>query len=173
MSDAHKDHPHDEHNEITIETLSSPPVHVPPAPLMRRLAAGVIDSLIIALAWFIMMTLGHQIPAAILTLSGGYLAIVTFVYYFLLEGLFGSTVGKNLLGLRVLQKNGDTCSIAAAFKRNLLRFVDWLPVLYVVAGVVFSASHERQRLGDLFAGTIVSTKPEKDRNPPPAPFLFH
>jgi uncharacterized RDD family membrane protein YckC len=173
MPDVHKDHPHEVHNEITIETLSSPPVHVPAAPLTRRVAAGAIDSLIIALAWFMLMTLGHQIPAAILTLSGGYLAIVTFVYYFLLEGVFGSTIGKNLLKLRVLQESGDACSIAAAFKRNLLRFVDWLPVLYFMGGVVISQSHERQRLGDMFAGTIVTTTPEKDRNPPPAPFLFH
>jgi uncharacterized RDD family membrane protein YckC len=141
--------------------------------MRKRLLASLVDSMIIAGAWFILVTSQRQIPVAFLTLSGGYLAFITFVYYFLQEGLFASTIGKSLLKLRVVGKTGDPCSFGASFKRNLLRFVDWLPVLYLIAGVTMLVSHERQRLGDMVAGTIVTVAPEKEMNPPPAPFLFH
>jgi uncharacterized RDD family membrane protein YckC len=102
-----------------------------------------------------------------------YIVIVGFVYYFLLEAIFATTVGKSMLKLRVLGTDGDPCSWSASFKRNLLRLVDWLPFLYIVGILGILTSREKQRVGDRVAGTIVTTAPEKDINPPPAPFLFH
>lgn len=64
-------------------------------------------------------------------------------------------------------------SLSMRIKRNLFRFVDWLPFLYIFAIASGMASHERQRLGDRVASTIVTLAPTKDINPPPAPFLFH
>ena len=83
------------------------------------------------------------------------------------------TIGKILVKLRVVETSGDPCSFGGSFKRNILRFVDWLPAFYILAAVLLFVSHERQRLGDMVAKTIVTTAPEKDINPPPAPFLFH
>ena len=170
------DHDHDDHHEISIETLSTPPLKIPPAPVSKRLLAGVLDSIIIALAWFGLITAQHETASLYpvqLTLSEAYLLALVFVYYFLQEGLFASTVGKALLKLRVVDKTGDPCSFTGSFKRNVLRFIDWLPALYILAGVVISVSSERQRLGDIVAKTIVTPTPAKDINPPPAPFLFH
>jgi uncharacterized RDD family membrane protein YckC len=181
MSHQERHEGHTEHEDITIETLATPPPQIPPAPLSRRIIAGVADSGIIATGWIALIIgergfLGFWTVAesmAVTARSVGYLATIAFAYYFALEGVFASTVGKSLLRLRVVGSDGEPCSFRASFKRNLLRFVDWLPALYLVAGFSILTSSHRQRVGDRVASTIVTKVPEKDINPPPAPFLFH
>jgi uncharacterized RDD family membrane protein YckC len=105
--------------------------------------------------------------------NAGYLAALTFAYYFPQEALFSFTIGKRLLGLRVLGKDGDPASMRESLIRNFLRFVDWLPFLYILGAIAIVMSTGKQRLGDTAAGTIVTLAPEREINPPPAPFLFH
>jgi len=175
------DNPHDhqdhEEHEVTIETLSSPPVQTKPASLVKRTLAGIVDSLILLVISAVIAFSSGQLFLGFFGWWASplvaYLAVLVFVYYFALEGLLGATVGKFLLRLRVCDKEGDMCSFGASFRRNILRFVDWLPFLYLVGAVAIFGSHDRQRIGDRIAGTIVANAPEKDINPPPAPFLFH
>jgi uncharacterized RDD family membrane protein YckC len=163
--------------EITIDTLSTPSVKIEPAPLMRRITAVVIDSLVLCVVWLVLYFaygynlahLGAFLDYPVL----GSLGIMTFLYYFILEGLFAATIGKSVARLIVLESNGDMCSFGASFKRNLLCFVDWLPLLYIVGAIAILLSGDRQRLGDRLAGTIVTQRPERDPNPPSVPFLFH
>jgi uncharacterized RDD family membrane protein YckC len=169
------DHDQYEHREITIESLASPPIQVNPAPQVKRFAAAIIDTLIVAGVWLVLAALGRNPlnQVSIDFLSGLYIAVLAFVYYFVLEWIFAATVGKFLLKLWVLGLDGDPCTFSASLKRNLLRFVDWLPALYLLGGIAIAASPKRQRIGDRVASTIVVRVPEKDQNPPPAPFLFH
>ncbi len=161
-----------DHREITVETLSAPPAQIKAAPLTRRIAAGLLDSTIIVLFLQVSsIALRQEITAS--SLSFSLLAVLAFVYYSFQEGLFSATIGKFLLELRVLDTGGFDCSFGASFKRNSLRFVDWLPFLYILGGAAMMMSGQRQRLGDRFAGTVVTRRPERDTNPPPAPFLFH
>lgn len=81
-----------------------------------------------------------------------------FAYYLLTESAFCATPGKLALGLRVLKKDGGRCTVGAAFVRNLLRFIDALPVLYLIAVLLVSCTPYKQRLGDLAAGTVVTNK---------------
>jgi len=171
MSQGNEKEHHAEHRDISIETLSTPPLDIEPAPLSKRTIAALLDSVIIGLFGIPAFTLqasGHAIIGTTV-----YMLIVGFLYYFLLEGLFACTIGKSLLKLRVLGTDGDPCSWSASFKRNVLRFLDWLPFFYIIGEISILASHNRQRVGDRVAATIVTMAPEKDRNPPPAPFLFH
>jgi len=167
-----------EHKDITVETLSTPPVQTKPAPLTRRLAANIVDSVVIALAWIsLTITTGGKLISNLESLTKSssdiYVALLAFAYYFVCEGLFAATIGKAALKLRVFTKDGELCSFSSSFKRNILRFVDWLPIFYVVGAIFVLTSSKRQRIGDMLARTIVSRAPEKDINPPPAPFLFH
>ena len=47
--------------------------------------------------------------------------------------------------------------------RNLMRFIDGLPALYLVGGITCLVSRHRQRLGDLAAGTVVIRAPKLAR----------
>jgi uncharacterized RDD family membrane protein YckC len=167
----------DEHKEITVETLSTPPIKIAPAPILRRIAAMIIDSLILVILWQSLSIASGQGIEQVTQLPNyvplSTLALIAFAYYFLLEGLLSASLGKSLFKLTALEETGDACSLEASFKRNLLRFIDWLPFLYGVGGVSVMISANRQRIGDKFARTIVTKAPEKDLTPPPAPFLFH
>ena len=70
-------------------------------------------------------------------------------------GWSGQTPGKRLVGIRVVRAGGYPVTWVAALTRNLLRVVDSLPGTYGVALVAAFCDHERRRLGDLVAGTVV------------------
>lgn len=67
----------------------------------------------------------------------------------------GQTLGKRLLGLRVLSLHGTTITFGQAALRNLVRMVDILPACYLAGGVSAAIDRHGRRLGDLAAGTIV------------------
>lgn len=94
-------------------------------------------------------------PAAISL--GGVLSL-GFVYYWVLEGLLGLTLGKAIMGLRVRKLSGDSCGFKASLTRNLLRLVDSLG-LYLVGFLIAVFSKARQRLGDHLAKTVVVEHP--------------
>jgi len=78
------------------------------------------------------------------------------VYFVIFEMLFnGRSPGKRLAGLRVVRVSGQPVGFVASALRNLLRLVDFLPVLNLLGSVLILATTKNQRLGDLAAGTIV------------------
>ncbi len=166
------DHENDHNRDITIETLSSPPIKINPAPLSKRFAAALIDSLVLSIIWLLILHTSSNLSSALLEelLS---ISIVSFLYFLISEGMFAATLGKFVMKLRVVGKSGDACSFTESLKRNILRFVDWLPTLYLVGATSIFLSPKRQRIGDRFAGTIVTVLPPRDSTPSPAPFLFH
>lgn len=67
----------------------------------------------------------------------------------------GRTLGKRVMGLRVVDESGLKLLPSQVVIRNLLRFVDVLPLFYAVGGIVSLFNPRAQRLGDLAAGTVV------------------
>jgi uncharacterized RDD family membrane protein YckC len=72
----------------------------------------------------------------------------------------GQTFGKRVLRLRVMDAQGLRLRPSQIVIRNLLRFVDNLPFLYLVGGVVCLLNRRYQRLGDIAADTIVVRSPK-------------
>jgi uncharacterized RDD family membrane protein YckC len=169
---ARGDHGNGHNRDITIETLSSPPIKIKPAPLSKRFAAALIDCLILSTVFLLILHTTSNLPSDLLEELLP-ISIVSFLYFSISEAFFAATVGKFVMKLRVVGKSGDPCSFTESLKRNLLRFVDWLPTFYLVGAASIFLSQERQRIGDRFAGTVVSVLPPRDSTPPPAPFLFH
>lgn len=82
-------------------------------------------------------------------------------YFILLEMLWrGQTIGKRMMRLRVQDMYGLKLKPAQLILRNLLRFVDSLPLLYFFGGAFALLSRYSQRLGDVAAGTVVVRLPE-------------
>ncbi|HST60782.1 MAG TPA: RDD family protein [Longimicrobium sp.] len=77
--------------------------------------------------------------------------LFSLVYYFFADSLpGGQSFGKRLMGVAVVDKHTHApCSPGQSFVRNLL-----LAVLGIIDWV-FIFGDERQRLGDMLAGTIV------------------
>jgi uncharacterized RDD family membrane protein YckC len=129
-----------------------------------RLAALIIDWAVVAAAWSLLAA-----PLALLKLiSGDLVGLVGTVAYFVLSQGYriftewrwrGQSVGKRLLHLRVVDEHGLKLTFAQVVLRNLLRFVDVLPIAYLVGGIAALATQRGQRLGDLAAGTLVVWEP--------------
>ncbi len=81
--------------------------------------------------------------------------VAIFIYFVMLEGFLGATVGKLALRLRVIVANGSSPGVARALVRNSLRLVDGLPAFNILGVVLILSSPERARFGDRIAGTRV------------------
>ena len=81
-------------------------------------------------------------------------------YFIVFEWMWnGQTPGKRLLKLRVIREDGRPLTLWEAIARNLLRVGDAVPgfiiPVYSVGLIVIFLSSRDQRLGDIFAGTVV------------------
>lgn len=82
--------------------------------------------------------------------------VVNWWYMVLFEVLNqGRTPGKRAMGLRVVHDDGTPIGWASSLIRNLLRFIDMLPLGYGVGAVTCLNHPAFKRLGDLAAGTLV------------------
>ncbi|MER3430940.1 MAG: hypothetical protein C4324_07860 [Blastocatellia bacterium] len=90
-----------------------------------------------------------------------FLLFIIFVGYFIFFEWFwsGQTPGKRLMKLRVIREDGRPVTLWEAAARNLLRGFDAMPgfivPIYSVGLISAFASRRDQRIGDLFAGTVV------------------
>lgn len=89
------------------------------------------------------------------------LIIVFYLACWMLYGMlseyywYGQTVGKWLLGVRVVESTGLELQFHQVAIRNLVRVVDLFPMLGLTAGIAMFFNRRLQRLGDLAAGTVV------------------
>ena len=133
-------------------------------PLIRFLA-WILDALCIqVILWALGTVLGlFRLLSA--DLASGLFILGQFVvgigYGISLEWLWrGQTLGKRLLRLRVVDEQGLQLQLSQVVIRNLLRFVDKLPLFYLLGGVSCLLSEKAQRLGDLAASTLVIRMPK-------------
>ena len=134
------------------------------ATLGDRFVAFVLDSMvlfgvfIVVDAWAFMRWGSVEgwelrLSAAALLLAGTLNGTIFFLYLWLLEASFGATLGKAMVGIRVVRTN-DSNPLLALAVRNLFRIVDGLG-FYLVGAVVAGCSSLRRRVGDICAGTAV------------------
>lgn len=79
---------------------------------------------------------------------------VYVVYAVIMELALQRTVGKLLTGTRVLADTGRRPSALQTIIRNVLRLIELMPPLWIL-GFLVVLSRNRQRMGDIFARTVV------------------
>lgn len=129
-----------------------------------RMLAWLVDAAAISLLtmvvrtllfWLVIINLDFAMAVSIILYF-----VITFGYSICLEWLLnGQTLGKRLLRLRVVDEGGHQMHFSQIAVRNLLRFVDSMPVFYFVGGITTLLNSKAQRLGDIAAGTIVIRQP--------------
>lgn len=133
--------------------------HTLASPLLR-MSAVIIDWATIMVTWSILATCLNLLRLISGDLAGWFL----LVGYFVLNSAYdivsewnwrGQTLGKRVMGLRVVDALGLRLSFAQIVVRNLLRYIDLLPACYVIGGTAALFGRRAQRLGDLAAGTLV------------------
>lgn len=127
-----------------------------------RLAGPVVR----ACAWSIdaaLRSVAYVLLAIGLSVLGGVGIALMLIGFFLIEWFYpvvfeiqtGATPGKRAMGLMVIQDNGTPVAPAASLIRNLLRAVDFMPMLYGFGLISMLLDRDFRRLGDLAAGTLV------------------
>lgn len=143
----------------TVNTPEGIALQLSPAGPVPRLLAWALDLLIRALlntVLFIMLaTLGKMGIGIALILA--FLLEWFYPVYFELRHQ-GQTPGKKMLDLYVAQADASPITVSASLVRNLLRVVDFLPLLYGFGFTSMMLNRRFQRLGDLAANTVVLHK---------------
>jgi len=80
---------------------------------------------------------------------------IIFTYFILTEAFVGRTVGKRILGMRVINGNGNKIGFSKSLARNLLRLVDGLPAFNILGVILIAYSPKGQRFGDRIAKKFV------------------
>ena len=82
--------------------------------------------------------------------------LIFAAYFVFFEWIWnGQTPGKRWLKLRVIREDGRPITLWEVLARNLIRLFDMFPGLYSIGLITVFLSNRDQRLGDLFAGTVV------------------
>ena len=142
------------------------------ASLSSRVVAALIDLLVFCLIFFpityivkgvwIMAPNDHRWAYGwFITdpLCIGFL-IIMVLYFIILEAYLGATVGKFIVGIRVIAIDEPSTTrskpgLRRSVVRNMLRIIDSLPTLSILGMVLISKSPERARFGDEKAKTRV------------------
>lgn len=158
---------------VTPEGIS---LEVVLAGLGSRFIAFAVDFLLqmIALFVFLFVVLSAFHGAVSTTsglVAGGALSLFVLVdflgYFVVCEMAFsGRSLGKRMVGLRVVRVGGQPVGFWSSLLRNALRLIDMqIGVTYLVGGVLILVTTRNQRLGDLLASTVVV----RDRRAAPSP----
>jgi len=128
----------------------------------RRFVATLIDAILYLIVFAVVAVVsGHSQASggsASASLSGApalIIDILFFLYYIVLEAVLGATLGKLLLGIRVVNVDGSRIGWGASIIRNILRIIDGLPFFYLLGAILIWTSPQKQRLGDRAAKTVV------------------
>lgn len=165
--------------KLIIETPERVPLEFALASIGNRFLAVAIDHFIqylsiFLIAWFVLSLAGFsasdvpdtadkmfaEMPKWTLAILIVVLFLIFAGYFIIFEWLWnGQTPGKRWLKLRVIREDGRPLTLWESIARNLLRIGDAVPgfivPVYSIGLIVIFLSSRDQRLGDIFAGTVV------------------
>jgi uncharacterized RDD family membrane protein YckC len=160
---------------LIIETPERVELEFALASIGNRFIAALIDHLIqiflIILTWYLIVTISQidykdffkssdETQKWAIALGLLVLFSIFFGYFALFEWRWnGQTPGKKIVKLRVIREDGRPITFWEASVRNILRIVDSFPgfiiPLYSIGLICIFLNNRDQRIGDLFAGTVV------------------
>lgn len=121
------------------------------APITLRVKAVALDHLVMAVMWSILDVLIPHDPRTLIKMPLVVLT-ATFVYYVVANGPPGQSIGKRIVGIRVVRVNGHRTDWTTGLVRTLglvLSIVGWIGFLMAVADQKHRGLHDR------LAGTMV------------------
>jgi len=161
-------------DQLSIDTPELVAIEMPLAGIGSRFIALLVDYLICGAGFLVLLVLFVIFFPGIYETSRisaqWAIAIAVFVIFLFNWGYFtlfeafgnGRTPGKRVARIRVIQQSGRAIGLVESMARNLVRYVDWLPVFYAVGVITMFATRQHQRLGDLAAGTLVVRDREEE-----------
>ncbi|EST52695.1 membrane protein [Brevibacillus panacihumi W25] len=127
-----------------------------PVGFWRRFGAAFLDGLLFGLPLSLLLSiiLGGE--------ENEYLIEVITFLYFLLLPLFwnGYTIGKKIMGIRIVKMNGENVGIGNMLLRELvgrLIYIITFGIGIIVSAIMVAAREDKRSIHDLIAGTYVTS----------------
>jgi uncharacterized RDD family membrane protein YckC len=150
--------------QIGIETAQHVNLNYKPAGIFERILAYFIDFIVLGIYWVVLGMIGSLSDSSGSPASSNdnmwlvYVIIIlpVMLYHLAMEILWnGYTVGKWLLGIRVVKLDGTRPSVSNYLIRWLIRLFEITMTSGVVAFFTLLLNGKGQRLGDIAAKTCV------------------
>jgi uncharacterized RDD family membrane protein YckC len=127
------------------------------ASIGRRIGASLIDFFIYYLSGVVLGLFFDTQDDGVFSYNlEGFPALMSFGIFFFLwpisEGLWGQTIGKRFLDIKVVTKTNEPINIGKGFIRLFVGFIDSIFLAGIIVAVV---NKENKRIGDMAAGTLV------------------
>ena len=141
----------------TVKTFAGVNIEIRTAGVYVRGIARLIDDILRILLMLtvlvVMVFIGGLAGAAFSLIA---MFLILWFYNIFFEVVYnGVTPGKRIMGLRAVCADGTPIGFVNSLLRSTLLFIDMLPVSYLLGITLMSLTKNRQRLGDIVAGTVV------------------
>ena len=135
--------------------------------LKKRIIATLLDYALFLLSTYLyIMLVGQENDEGGKTVNGLLalpIPIVWFIYFVIIEAFYGATLAHQGLYLKVLTVDRKEIEFTQALKPHLVDPIDIL--LYGIPAIIaIKNSDQHQRLGDMWAKTIVIDTKDKEQN---------
>lgn len=128
-----------------------------PAGFWKRLAAGLLDGLIVGLP---LVFIGYLITGS--WEENWFTTAANIVYGLVVPVVWsGYTVGKKLLGIRIAKVNGEKVGIGTMFLRSVVGGLVYgltLGIALIISAIMVAAREDKRSIHDFIAGTYVTTE---------------
>jgi uncharacterized RDD family membrane protein YckC len=135
--------------------------------ILRKIIATLIDYAILFYVIYLYMSkFGEQNNEGDYTVEGIYTLPVILMWLIYLPGsesLLSRTIGHMIVGLRIIDHTGGKPGILQTIKRRLADPVD-LILFGIPAIIAINKTENNQRLGDLWADTLVVSNNDPNTN---------
>lgn len=99
---------------------------------------------------------GFPVEISFWTLNGILAGVVYYIYFLLMTKFFGQTIGKMILGLKVIRENSDPLTWTDLIFREVIgRFLHNVLAILKLLYLVVAFSNEKQGIHDMIGNTRV------------------
>lgn len=129
-----------------------------PAGFWRRLAATLLDALIVGIPLSIV---SYFITGST---EGDPVTTILNVLYLIIVPIYwsGYTIGKRIMGVRIVKVNGEKLGVGAMLLRTVvasLVYAITFGIAFIISAIMVAARNDKRAIHDFIAGTYVT--PEK------------
>jgi len=157
--------------QLALKTTQNVVIEYPAASVFERILAGGLDLIIIGiLTWLFEYVASQLFDAWGVDFMGRVflmlMPLVILIGYHTLSEYFanGQSVGKKVLGIRVVRADGQKTGMREALLRSILLILDMVMSSGVLGILMIAISKRRQRFGDMAANNVLI------KSAPPKPF---
>ena len=148
----------------SVATPEGITLRLTPVGPVPRLYAWLVDTLIRIILYLFLAVISKALGNFGIGIVSIIIFLIEWFYPVFFEILYhGQTPGKKIFGIYVAHENGVPVTSSASLVRNIIRFIDFLPLFYGFAFVTMLLNQKFQRLGDLAANTVVLYLPPKSQ----------